>query len=322
VEPEDDVTVHLLGYAAGRYVPMSAKENLSLDDTAEVLLPGLRAQLDGKEVGGSHIIRYAFPNDHFIEAFRSKVIVYAADIVAASAPLSPEEGMDATQIDAENFQDLPGINADLLETVRNMIRETRRNFAGQIVLDALMDELEADLAPFDLPKALVDAELSDRWDLVEGRMLKARGVPTQDQLDAREFWVNSPDNRAQVESHLRRAMLLAVIARDNQEAIGTEHLLELPRIVLSGEDVDRRLEELDQDKKSRERLVELSIYHAALRYLISTVEVRMTDTDGTEERIPLDGLLHYLKAERVEEPAASAPPQEPFAGESKEEGDR
>lgn len=147
----DQVVIDFLGKVDGEAFEGGAAEDYPLVLGSDSFIPGFEAQLVGAKAGDDVEVKVDFPADYQAENLAGKAAVFECKVKAVKAPAAAEINDElAKQFGAEDLEQLKGQVSERLEA----------EFAGAsraVMKRALLDQLD-DLAKFDLPPSLVDAE--------------------------------------------------------------------------------------------------------------------------------------------------------------------
>jgi len=250
---EDEVLLDVLGFADGRLLPFSARENWWADVVPDPLLPGFFESLVGAVVGQSFGIELKLPDTHPAEALRGHTARFLVDVKAArELKLLAEDSPELLKrLGGATLTDVLQRLAE--ELARERVEEMER-LARERVLDLLVER-----ARVDLPPALVDEEIRRQWAEAERPLLVHKDFQPDELQEALDGWLKDPLTRAAAEWRLNLALVLRAIAmrdgvrpeRSDTEAVADDlaalagvSLQELGHTVRADPALERRFQDL------------------------------------------------------------------------------
>jgi trigger factor len=301
--PEDEILVDLVGYTSGQVVPMSAKSAVWLDDTADVLLPGVRKAALKHKVGDSYVVSIKFPSDYPVSPLQRMPITYAVDILGAQERIPLE-------IDEAEFFRLAGVQSEveLEERFARVVDAERWLDLAQEAQRLAMAEAMRRTAALDPPKEAIDEEILVHFWATEGAMLRARTVPLDQINSAMDYWLKNEELRAQIVESLKGAMVLSAIAEKHESELDRGIVdARIAQLTAASGGAKELEEALTAEPKERARLAEILVLEMGEAFLMSRAKVELSA--GGEKRTLVVAELSaeaYAKAEgaqiRAKEP--------------------
>ncbi len=206
VGPGDEVLLDVLGFAGGRLLPFSSREDWWAHVAPDPLLPGFFENLPGATVGQSFGIELVLPDTYPAEALRGHTARFLLEVRAAR---------ELTLL-AEDSPELLkrlglGTLTDVMHQLGAALAQERARDADRLtrerVLDALLARAQVRLAP-----ALVDEELRRQWAEAERPMLIRRDFQPDELQEALDGWLKDPLTRSDAQWRLSLALVLRAIA--------------------------------------------------------------------------------------------------------------
>src|SRR5262249_7678619 len=135
--------------------------------------------------------------------------VYAVDVRAARALSIPnvDDPEFLRKVGAQSKEELCAKLIAHLEVRRQAELKNR-------VMSAVLTELQGRMGTVRIPDKVVDAELEQRWTVLEGEFLRKKGVPVGDQTLACQQYTKNPVVRENTIFGLRISIALAAVARE------------------------------------------------------------------------------------------------------------
>lgn len=251
----DEVLLDVLGFANGRLLPFSARENWWAYVVAAPLLPGFFEALVGAKVGQSFGIELKLPATYPVEALRGQTARFLLDVKAARE-------LKLLADDAPELLKRLG-RATLTDVMRHLGEDLARERTAQ--MDRLTQERALDVlvarTQVALTSALVDEEIRRRWAETERPFLARKNFQPDELQEALEGWQTDALTRADAARRLTLGLALRAIAtRDGvqPDRKATDALLddlaglsgvprqELGRVVKEDAALARRLYDLAQ----------------------------------------------------------------------------
>ncbi|MBK8012599.1 MAG: hypothetical protein IPK13_14710 [Deltaproteobacteria bacterium] len=207
VGTEDDVLIDLIVFARpDTILPHASEAGLWLTQSSEPLYPGLRAALVGKKHGDRVSISITFPSEHPIPALRTRSVGCLVDVLDSSPTFAITDraawckthlGKPMEEVQ-EYLEDQ--LLTDWAEDIERMIEVA--------VLDALCERVP--LTP-SVEEWMIGAELSTRFEMSEGALLRAKGVPEPMITAHRSAWIQDVERQEVARKAIQRTLALYAV---------------------------------------------------------------------------------------------------------------
>ncbi|WP_164007810.1 peptidylprolyl isomerase [Pyxidicoccus trucidator] len=202
----DEVLLDVLGFANGRLLPFSARENWWTYVAQDPVLPGFFETLEGAKVGQSFGIELKLPDTYPAEALRGQTARFLLDVKAARE----------LQLPADDSPELlkklgKGTLTDVMRHLSDELARERIEEMDRLTQERVMDAL-VERAQVSLSSALVDEEIRRRWAEAERPILARKSLQPDELQEALEGWLADPLTRADAARRLTLALVLRAIA--------------------------------------------------------------------------------------------------------------
>lgn len=266
----DEVLLDTIGYAQGRIIPFSVRENGWALVNPDPLLPGFFEALVGRQVGLSVDIALTLPADYPVEALRGVAARFLVDVKQARELTLPDPGSPEFIASLGRGATLPEVMRHLGEELATERMEEAEREAREQVLDVLVER-----ARVEVPPALVDEEIRRRWVEAERPILQRKAFEPDELQQALDAWQQDPLTRADAERRLKIALVLAAIARRDQLQPQREALDSIAELLTGPAKIPREelKRVLQSDAAARERLSHVMMQLAALDHVMSKVKL-------------------------------------------------
>ncbi|KFA88407.1 hypothetical protein Q664_40980 [Archangium violaceum Cb vi76] len=266
----DEVLLDTIGYAQGRILPFSVRENGWALVNPDPLLPGFYEALVGRQVGLSVDIALTLPPDHPVEALRGVPARFLVDVKQARELTLPDPGSPEFIASLGRGGTLPEVMRHLGEELAKERLDEAEREAREQVLDVLVER-----ARVEVPTALVDEEIRRRWVEAERPLLQRKAFEPDELQQALDAWLQDPLTRADAARRLGIALVLAAIARRDRIQPQREALDSIAELLTGPAKIPR--EELKRvlrsDAAVQERLANVMMQLAALDHVMSKVKL-------------------------------------------------
>ncbi|NMO20427.1 peptidylprolyl isomerase [Pyxidicoccus fallax] len=202
----DEVLLDILGFANGKLMPFSTRENWWVHVSPDPVLPGFFEALVGAKVGQSFGIELTLPATYPVESLRGQQARFLLDVKAARE-------LKLLEDDSPELLKRLGMGT-LTDVMRHLADDLAREHTEEMdrrtqerVLDVLVER-----ANVELPAKLVDEEIRRRWAETERPILARKDFQPDELQEALEGWLNDPLTRADAARRLALALILRAIA--------------------------------------------------------------------------------------------------------------
>jgi trigger factor len=266
----DEVLLDVLGFANGRLMPFSARENWWVHVSPDPVLPGFFEALVGAKVGQSFGIELTLPDTYPAEALRGQTARFLLDVKAARE-------LKLLEDDSPELLKRLGLGASITDVMRHLADDLAREHVEE--MDRLTQERVMDLlverAQVGLPTALVDEEIRRRWAENERPMLTHKNFQPDELQEALDGWLQDPLTRADAARRLTLALVLRAIAeRDGvqPERKATDALIDDLASVsgVSRQELGRSVKE---DPALARKLYDLALHLATVDHVMKKVKL-------------------------------------------------
>ncbi|MDY7232517.1 peptidylprolyl isomerase [Hyalangium rubrum] len=271
----DEVMIDTLGYAQGRLLPFSVRENAWALVNPDPLLPGFFEAMVGRQVGLSVDIALTLPSDYPVEALRGASARFLVDVKEARELALPDPQSAA-------FIASLGRGATLAEVMRHLGEEIAHERTTEAERDAREQVLDVlvERAKVEVPTALVDEEIRRRWMEAERPILQRKAFEADELQQALDAWLQDPLTRADAARRLKIALVMAAIARRDQIQPRREDLDSIAGLLTGPAKIPREelKRVLQSDPSAQERLANVMIHLATLDHVMSKVKFTAAGT--------------------------------------------
>lgn len=230
VQLGDEVDIDVLGYAAGKLIPFSAR-TLVMELAPLPMLPGLAEGIAGFKVGGGGIVSVRLPDNYPATGLAGLPARFVVDVKAAW------EVHPADPADPEQLKKL-GLG-DTLDAVMDNLAAAIDDEKGQALLIAAaertLDALAARVTE-EIPGEIVNEEIVRQWGGIEGQFLASKGFSDDELREALERWQTDGVTRAEAINRIKAALALKAIAERDGLTVEQEDARDFVRHVF--EDTD------------------------------------------------------------------------------------
>ncbi|WP_163996353.1 peptidylprolyl isomerase [Pyxidicoccus caerfyrddinensis] len=265
----DEVLLDVLGFANGRLLPFSTREDWRTYVVADPVLPGFFEALPGAKVGQSFGIELKLPDTYAVESLRGQTARFLLDVKAAQelrllADDSPE------LLKRLRMGSLTDVMRHLGDELARERTEEMDRLTQERVMDVLVERTQVSLST-----ALVNEEIRRRWAETERPILARKAFQPDELQEALEGWQKDPLTRADAARRLTLALALRAIAtRDGvqPEKKATDALID-DLAGLSGvarKDLGKAVKE---DAALARRLYDLALHLATVDHVMKKVKL-------------------------------------------------
>lgn len=204
----DEVLVNMMGYRAGKLLPLSVRQQewYSLVPN-DPLLPGFGQALAGTPVGQAKAFTITLPPDYPAVAHRGMQVTFAVTIFEGQTVTLPSQTTGEVLKRLNKGKTLEDIFDTLGKEAAEQRELARTLQARDLVLDAL-----AARAPLEIPKEWVDEEIRRRWVDAEGNHLAKLAIPMEDQQRALKGWQLDATLQASARRRIHISLVLRAVA--------------------------------------------------------------------------------------------------------------
>lgn len=208
LQPGDEAVIDVIGRFDTQVLPFSAHTSWPVTLRPEPPLPGFAEALVGLPVGRSSTVYVVIPRDYPAPALRLSIATFDVDVIRAARP---------RPLDADSPDLLPALGLgqtlqSTMDAVLQLLMRERAVSLRQEAMNLALDEVRG-RAPVELPPALVDQEIWQRWAEAEGPALLRFEVDDVEIERAAEAWLGDPELRADAARRLHIGVVLAALAR-------------------------------------------------------------------------------------------------------------
>lgn len=273
----DEVLIDTLGYAKGRLLPFSIRENRWALVNPDPLLPGFFESLVGRQVGLSVDIALTLPPDYPVESLRGASARFLVDVKAARELSLPDPGSPSFIASLEQGATLADVMRQLGEALANERTDEATRDAQEHVLDVLVARTRVEV-----PEPLVDEEIRRRWAEAERPILQRKDFGPDELQQALEAWQQDPLTRADATRRLKIALVLAAIARRDQIQPQRESLESIAGLLTGPARIPReQLQRVLQNEPDvLERLANVMMQLAVIDHVMSKVKLTAAPPRG------------------------------------------
>ncbi|MCY1016655.1 peptidylprolyl isomerase [Pyxidicoccus sp. MSG2] len=265
----DEVLLDVLGFANGRLLPFSTREDWRTHVIADPVLPGFFEALAGAKVGQSFGIELKLPDTWPVESLRGQTARFLLDVKAAQelkllADDSPE------LLKRLRMASLTDVMRHLGEELARERTEEMDRLTQERVMDVLVERTQVSLST-----ALVNEEIRRRWAETERPILARKAFQPDELQEALEGWQRDSLTRADAVRRLTLALALRAIAtRDGvqPEKKATDALInDLAGLSgVSRQDLGKTVKE---DAALARRLYDLALHLATVDHVMKKVKL-------------------------------------------------
>ncbi|SEN07301.1 trigger factor [Stigmatella aurantiaca] len=273
----DEVLLDTLGYAKGRILPFSIRENRWALVNPDPLLPGFFEALVGRQVGLSVDIALTLPPDYPVESLRGASARFLVDVKAARELSLPDAESPAFIASMGKGATLVDVMRQLGEDLANERTDEATREAREHVLDVLVERTQVEV-----PEALVDEEIRRRWAEAERPILQRKDFGPDELQQALEAWQQDSLTRADAARRLKIALVLAAIARRDQIQPQRETLESIEGFLTGPARIPREQLQrvLENDPDVQERLSNVLMQLAVIDHVMSKVKLTAAPARG------------------------------------------
>ena len=267
----DEVLLDTLGYAHGRLIPSSARVGLWMELAPQAALPGFAEGLVGKLVGLSAQVNLKLPANHPVATLRGTLASFLVDVRAARELTLPRD-------DDPAFLKALGLGANLdevMEAVASAIADEREDEQQLEAQERVLDELAARTV-VDLPEELVLEEVRRQWGETEGKILVQKSFSNEEQQEALEAWLASPDMVLEGARRLKVSLGLRALWEAEGWTVTDEEVIDVLDDLASSAGLTRAQlkEALKQDKQTTRGALDRVMQVVAVQRVMARADVR------------------------------------------------
>jgi trigger factor len=273
----DEVLIDTVGYAKGRILPFSIRENRWALVNPDPLLPGFFEALVGKQVGFSVDIALTLPPDYPVESLRGASARFIVDVKAARELSLPDAESPA-------FIASMGKGATLVDVMRQLgdeLAQERTEEATREARDQVLDVL-VERTQVEVPAPLLDEEIRRRWVEAERPILQRKDFSPDELEQALAAWQQDPLTRADATRRLKISLVLAAIARRDQLQPSPESRESMEGFLTGPAGIPREQLQrvLENDPDLQERVASVVMQLTAIDYVMSKVKLTAAPSRG------------------------------------------
>lgn len=210
----DTLEIDFTGRVGGEEFAGGKGEGYDLELGSGTFIPGFEDQLVGAKPGETHTVTVTFPEDYHAADLAGKDAEFEVVVKAHKDAKVPE--IDDEFAKSIGFEDLNGLK----DAVREQIGKEYGNLTRGRMKRSLLDQL-AELAAFDVPQGMVDAEFDAIWRQIEQ-------AKENDSLDEEDKGKSDDElkeeYKALADRRVRLGLLLADIGQKNEIQVGQDDL--------------------------------------------------------------------------------------------------
>lgn len=268
--PGDDVQLDVLGYCDGKLIPFSVRMGWWAPLVPSRDFPGLFEALPGTPLGDGLELELSLPADHPVEGLRGKPARFLVDVRAAREVTLHAEDDPELLLRLGRGQSLD----EVMDALRAEVEQEREDLQWLAAQEAVLDALAA-RTRVELPRALVDDEVTRRWSAAEGQALEARRLTPDERHEALSAWLNDGPTRAEAERRLRISLALGAVARAEKLELTPARLEGLAAQVAAAHGVSaaEARAALSDSKAATEKMVHAAWHLLAVEHVLARAEV-------------------------------------------------
>lgn len=198
VEAGDEVRVTILGYCNGVIVPGVVRDDLWMRVEDDGVLLGLADELIGVPVGATHTCAVELGSRFGVKSFRGRQITVGVKVHEARAIEVPNGDDD----DVWKRLGFGNSVEDAVKLARERLTQEQEELAPLLAVRAILSEI-AKTATVEIPTALLEANLTRRWQESEGEMLAKAGMDIDEQNQSFKAWLALAELRESSREELR-----------------------------------------------------------------------------------------------------------------------
>lgn len=270
LQPGDDVQLDVLGYRDGKLIPFSVRMGQWAPLAPSRELPGFFEALAGNPLGDGLELELTLPADYAVERLRGQPARFLVDVRAAREVTLPAEDDPEFLKRLDRGRTLDEVMAALRGELVAEHEDLQLLMAQEAVLDALAARTAAQV-----PKALVDEEVTRRWADSEGKFLEARKFVPEERQEALLSWLSDPGTRAEAERRLRIGLALGAVARAAKLELTPRKLEELVVLVGAehGVEAKQAAAALKDSRAATEKMVQAGWHLLAVEHVMARAKV-------------------------------------------------
>lgn len=210
----DVVTVDFVGKRNGEPFPGGSASDMDVEVGGSGFIPGFAEQLQGIRPGEAREIQVTFPADYHATELAGQPATF--EITAKKLRAPKPQAMD------DSFAEKLGMESmeELRQTIRGVIQREYDGLSRMRLKRELLDKL-AELASFEVPPGMVEAEFNQIWQRVEADRKAGRA---DDEDKAKPEETLRAEYRTIAERRVRLGLLLSEIGRTNGVQVAQEEL--------------------------------------------------------------------------------------------------
>jgi trigger factor len=214
-EKGDILKVDFVGTMDGKEFPGGSVTDYSVEIGSGGLIPGFEDQLIGLNVGESRDVKVTFPTDYGAKELAGKDASFKVDCKEIRA--LGDQPVDDSLAKKTGFETLENMRKEVSQRIEQDYAQLSRGIVKRKLLDKL-----SDVAKFDVPQGLVDAEFDSIWKQYEDMKKRAETAgntpSTEDEEKAKAEY------RGIAERRVRLGLLLADIGRANNIQVSNDEI--------------------------------------------------------------------------------------------------
>jgi FKBP-type peptidyl-prolyl cis-trans isomerase (trigger factor) len=293
----DEVLVDLVAFQKGRVVPMSARNDVWLDESTDEWLPGLRAACQGRRGHESLVVPVA------IAAERQPWTEYAGSTLHYAVDIKLVQRRKYDEQSNRQALERAGLasESELTPVLLGRLAEERLRLLGVEVRTAVVDAMLSRAAEIPIPAEMITDELLALWKVTDGTALVERRLDVAQIDHARTTWLAHASLRAEIAQNLRRACLLAAVLAEHEPTLVVDEVLEWIRLAGDrlGKDAGELRQAIAKESATSNRMSLGFGLELAERFLVAAAEVIVVDAAGGEVRMSGPEFLARLPAPAI-----------------------
>jgi trigger factor len=266
----DLIEMNVIGYMQDQIIPFSTMEKIKLILSPDVVLPGFCDAMVGLVVGQSASIKLTFPSQYQWPELRGVQGRLEIDLLGAEhiTPLDPESEDGRTRLNLGNNYEQ--IAESLLKQMEDEMAEDLLRQGTRMLLEELVKR-----ATFDIPDHLLELELKEHWLKREGHFLHKKKIPSVIISKSWNTWLNCKTLTDEIYRRLSISTIIHAACEQLAPAIQPPEIEAFLKGLAEtlGLDEDEAQEELAQNPKLHQKLVEKFSHLRTVDFLLSKTHI-------------------------------------------------
>jgi trigger factor len=214
-EKGDILKVDFVGTMDGKEFPGGSVTDYSVEIGSGGLIPGFEDQLVGLNVGESRDVKVTFPADYGAKELAGKDASFKVDCKEIRA--LGDQPVDDSLAKKTGFETLENMRKEVSQRIEQDYAQLSRGIVKRKLLDKL-----SEMAKFDVPQGLVDAEFDSIWKQYED--MKKRAETAGNAPSSEDEEKSKAEYRGIAERRVRLGLLLADIGRANNIQVSNDEI--------------------------------------------------------------------------------------------------